>query len=204
MSVRKPSELAAILLGCVLVCAGAPASAQNSGCRFLLDSCGPQNPPEPPPRPGGANCGHPHGDYIVIRVKWGDPIGGLAVRAAPNASAERLAVIPATGTGIGVTDCGGSWCKVRYTCINGWSSTSFLSKRTNELRRVVGVSAGDPEGLNLRTGPHYTYSVRASVPYNATDVIVHACQPSPNDHSEWCLVTHNDSSGWVSARFLAR
>src|SRR3954447_235344 len=154
-----------------------PASAQQPGCRFLLDNCGPQNPPEgipapqqtpvpppptqtpapiPPPAPGSGNCGHPHGDYVVVRVKWGDAIGGLAVRSAPDGNAERLEGIPATGPGVGVLDFRAGWCQVKHACASGWASAAFLSPRTSEIYRVTGVSANDPQGLNVRTGPAYT------------------------------------------------
>jgi uncharacterized protein YraI len=142
---------------------------------------------------------------VVVKVKWGDAIGGLAVRSAPDGNAERLEVIPATGSGIGVSNCRAGWCQVKHACASGWASAAFLSPRTSEIYRVTGVSANDPQGLNVRTGPAYTYATRGQgIPYNGTDVIVHTCQPSPNDQTNWCLVTYRGSSGWVAGRFLTR
>jgi uncharacterized protein YraI len=142
---------------------------------------------------------------VVVKVKWGDAIGGLAVRVAPDANAERTSVIPATGTGIGVTSCRGGWCQVKHNCASGWSSTAFLSLRTSELHKVTGVSPNDPQGLNVRSGPGFTFAIAGpSIPYNGTDVIVHNCQPSPNDQTNWCLVTYRNSSGWVAGRYLMR
>src|SRR5438105_4442444 len=69
-----------------------------------------------------SDCGAPHGDYVVIEVKWEDSIGGLAVRDEPRNDGTRRGVIPAAGTGIGIGECLGSgWCQVKYACLSGWS-----------------------------------------------------------------------------------
>lgn len=152
-----------------------------------------------------SNCGHPHGDHVVIQVKWSDPIGGLAVRNAPNSNATRLGVIPADGTGIGIGRCEDSgWCLVKYACLNGWSySARFLAPRIRRLNKVTGVRPNDPDGLNVRTGPDTTFRVSSNIPYNGIDVIGHVCHESPKDSSEsWCLVTHRGNSGWAAGRFL--
>jgi uncharacterized protein YraI len=156
------------------------------------------------PAPAQGDCGHPHGDYVVVQVRWEDPIGGLAVRTDPNGNAERRGVIPAAGTGVGISDCLQSgWCQVRYACVFGWSfSARFLSLRSRQQYAVTGVSAADPEGLNLRSGPHHSYAAKGSIPYDARDVVRHVCQPSPIDRTEWCLITYRDESGWVASRFL--
>ena len=156
------------------------------------------------PATAQGNCGHPNGDHVVIEVKWEDPIGGLAVRDGPNGGANRLGIIPASGTGIGVGQCqDNGWCQVKYACVSGWSLLArFLAPRLRRLNRVTGVSPDDPEGLNVRVGPHQTYPAKVRIPYNGTDVIKHICQPSPNDRTEWCLVTYRDNSGWVAGRFL--
>jgi uncharacterized protein YraI len=154
---------------------------------------------------GQSNCGHPHGDHVVIQVKWGDSIGGLAVRSAPHNNASLLGVIPAAGTGVGIGKCEDSgWCLVKYACLNGWSySARFLAPRIRRLNKVTGVRPNDPDGLNLRTGPHTTYAASNNIPYNRADIIGHVCQESPRDRSEsWCLVTYRGSSGWAAGRFL--
>lgn len=160
----------------------------------------------PEPALAQSNCGHPHGDYVVIEVKSGDRDGGLVVRAGPNNTADRLGVIPASGTGIGTANCADSgWCQVKYACISGWSySARYLSPRTRRLYRVTGVDVSDPDGLNMRAGPHSSHPKKNSIPYNAADVINHECEPSPIDRTEWCLVTYRDASGWVAGRFLTR
>jgi uncharacterized protein YraI len=156
---------------------------------------------------GQPSCSHPHGNYVVVDVKWEDPIGGLAVRTGPNAGEKREGVIPTDGTGIGVevekcTQSG--WCPVRYKCYSGWSLLAkYLAIRERRLQRVVNVSASDPDGLNVRSGPHHTYPVKAHISYRSTDLIKHICEPSPVDGSEWCLVTQNEKSGWVSGKYLA-
>ena len=156
------------------------------------------------PATAQGSCGHPHGDHVVIEVKWEDPIGGLAVRDGPNGNANRQGIIPAAGTGIGVGQCqDNGWCQVKYTCLSGWSLLArFLAPRMRRLNSVTGVSPNDPEGLNVRAGPHQTYQATAKIPFDGTGIVKHTCQPGPNDRTEWCLVTHRDNSGWVAGRFL--
>src|SRR5262249_20320350 len=62
-----------------------------------------------------SSCSRPESEYVVVGVPLKDPLGGLAVRAAPEPSAKQLGVIPASGTGIGTTNCtAGGWCEVNY------------------------------------------------------------------------------------------
>jgi uncharacterized protein YraI len=176
-------------------------------CRFLLDSCkdGPQPLPTPPPAKDlGPACGHPHGDYVIVGVSWRDADNGLLVRATPSNEAQIRGVIPANGTGIGVSNCQGSWCQVKYACQSGWAGSRYLAERSGELQRVTGVSPTDPEGLNVREGPGSTFPRSDSIPFNATGVIKHTCQPSPVDRVPWCLVTYRRTSGWVAGRYLTR
>jgi uncharacterized protein YraI len=166
-------------------------------------------PPGPSPvvppvtlTPSVEDCNRPQGDFVVIHVDWGDPDGGLNLRGSPSSDAKIQGLVPATAAGIGVTSCDDNWCLVKYACQTGWANSRFLAPRVSVLRQVTGVSRADPSGLNMRTGPHYTYPTTVSIPYNATDIIVHTCQPSPNDQSDWCLVTYQNASGWVSGRYL--
>ena len=148
-------------------------------------------------------CKNSDGDYIVKNVKFSDPVGGLMVRSAPRASAAGLGVIPAEATGIAIDNCQGGWCQVRYSCLSGWSSSSFLDQRARNLYRVVGVSASDRDGLNMRVSPGFNSSKTGAIPYNASDVVMHACEAVPNDQT-WCLATYGNKSGWVAQRFLSR
>jgi hypothetical protein len=107
-----------------------------------------------------------------------------------------------TGVGIGISNCQGIVCQVQYGCDSGWTLPKYLSPRLSELYRVVGVSPNDPEGLNVRSGPHTTFPSVGSIPYNAIDVIRHVCQPGPIDRLEWCLVTYRNVSGWAAGRLL--
>ncbi len=168
-------------------------------------------PVTPPIKPSpGPNCGHPHGDFVTVGVRWADTDNGLLIRAAPSNGAEIKGVIPPDATGLGASNCQRGWCQVEYACQSGWASERYLSARSNELYRVTGVSPNDPEGLNVRTGPGASFGAQASIPYDARDLIKHTCQPSPHDGSSlWCLVTYRDSyghdiSGWVANRFLTR
>lgn len=148
-------------------------------------------------------CNSSGGDYIVKNVKFSDPVGGLMVRSAPRASAAGLGVIPAEATGIAVDTCQGGWCQVRYSCLSGWSSASFLDQRSRNLYRVTGVAASDRDGLNMRVSPGFNSTKTGSIPYNATDVVMHACEAVPNDQT-WCLATYANRSGWVAQRFLSQ
>jgi uncharacterized protein YraI len=150
------------------------------------------------------NCTKPSGDFAVVNVKWEDPVGGLVLRSSPSSNAAEVTVIPAAGTGIGKSECQGNWCRTTYQCKMGWSYLPYLSPKSSQVYKVTGVSPRDPEGLNIRTGPHSTYPKKSSIPYNATEVVEHICQPSPIDQSNWCLVTYGDDWGWVSGRFLTR
>jgi uncharacterized protein YraI len=161
----------------------------------------PQRPPNVPP-----NCG-PHGDYVIVGVRYDDKDRGLLIRAAPNGQAETRGVIPPNGTDVGVTNCQGSWCEVKYGCQSGWAGSHYLSPRTSNLSRVVDVKPNDPDGLNVRTGPASSFPKKGSIPYNATDVIRHTCQPGIGTSTKWCLLTYRgkgiDVSGWASSLFLS-
>lgn len=151
-----------------------------------------------------APCQRSAGDHVVIDVRWEDPIGGLAIRAIASSSGERLGIIPSSGIGIAVGECTQSgWCRVNYQCSAGWAlAARYLAPRVRRLYRVAGVSPADPDGLNMRAGPHYSYPAKGHIPYDSSDVIVHVCQPSPEDGSPWCLVTQRDNSGWVAGQFV--
>ncbi len=155
-------------------------------------------------QPQPSMCADHHGDYVVVNVKWGDPDGGLIISNGPGMNAQRLGVIPLTGGGVEIFECQGIWCRVRYICQEGWSSKLYLTARSQVLHHVVGVQANDPEGLNVRSGPGFSYPQSGSIPFNAADVVKHSCQPSPVDGSSWCLVSRGTLSGWVAGRFLVR
>lgn len=149
-------------------------------------------------------CGHPHGGHVVINIRWGDVIGGLAVRDGPSASDRRLGIIPPHGAGVGVGRClQTGWCEIRYECLRGWSMASrYLAPREHRLNKITGVRADDPYGLNMRNGPSSDFQKISSIPFNGVGVVLHHCEASPKDRSDWCLVTHGGVSGWVAGKFL--
>lgn len=149
-------------------------------------------------------CNRSNGNYIVINVKWNDPDGGLVISNGPGMNAGRLGVIPAAGGGIGILGCQGMWCRVRYRCDEGWSSKLYLGERQERQYRVIGVQPGAPEGLNVRSGPGFTYPQSGSISFDATNVVKHVCQSSPVDGTDWCLVSWQSISGWVAGRFLVQ
>jgi len=191
-----------------------PGSALSAPICYFLE-CAPElttpvpfPAPTPTPEPPIKKTREPSqcetGDYVVVDVKWADPDGGLHIRATPDPASPVLGVIPGNAVGLDVGICQGGWCQIKYACQAGWVNAQYIALRANVLRRVVGVSPSDPDGLNLRAGPHFTYPSTAAIPYNATALTLHTCQPSPKDQSSWCLVTFDQFSGWVSGRFLSR
>jgi clan AA aspartic protease (TIGR02281 family) len=148
-----------------------------------------------------SDCENRSGDSVVINVGREDPIGGLAVRAAPNPQAQIKAVIPAAGTGVAIGSChGNGWCEVTFECVTGWSRAAhYLAPRDQRLYRVTNVSPKDPEGLNIRSGPGATYSPKGNIPYNGDGIVLHDCQADGG----WCLVTYGEISGWASRQYLA-
>ena len=164
-----------------------------------------QGPAQRPQSPKNSQeCNRISGDYVVVNVKWNDPDGGLVISNGPGMSAGRLGIIPSAGGGIGILGCQGIWCRVRYGCYEGWSSKLYLAERSERQYRVVGVQPEDPEGLNIRSGPGFTYSQSGSISFNATNVVKHVCQSSPVDGTDWCLVSWQSISGWVAGRFLVQ
>jgi uncharacterized protein YraI len=158
--------------------------------------------PSPPPAATPEGCEGAVGDEVVIGVKWGDSDGGLMVRAAPSVAAGKRGTIPADAVGVRRDECQGNWCRVTYRCLTGWASAQFLSSRQANLSNVLGVRPDDPDGLNVRAGPGMTYSVKGSIPYDATNLVRHTCET--NTGTEWCLVSYRETSGWVSRHFLSR
>jgi uncharacterized protein YraI len=165
----------------------------------------PPVPPTTPDRfdtPDVSRCTVRKGDYVIIGVRYGDTDNGLLLRSGPSTGADTVGRIPPNGTGIVVESCSGSFCRVQYGCLSGWAGRRYLSESSAETMRVVGVSPDDH--LNIRIGPGSSYQESAHIPYNATAVIRHVCQPSPTDQTQWCLVTYNNESGWAAGRYLSR
>lgn len=181
------------------------------GCFFLLDSCKdtpvPMNQPPAPQRDAPSRdtksapaCVQPVGSHVIVNVPWQDADNGLLLRAAPSMQASVLSVIPASGTGLIVSGCSDGWCQIEYNCQKGYAGAKYVAERTSRFRSVSNVSAADPEGLNVRNGPGASYSRMSSIPYNGKQVVVHNCQTVA--HASWCLVTYQNSSGWVAGRYL--
>jgi uncharacterized protein YraI len=183
--------------------------AQQGGpreCRFLLDSCNITLPAALPPRPTEAKpaapaCVQPVGSHVIVNVPWQDADNGLLLRAAPSMQASVLSVIPASGAGLIVSNCSDGWCQIEYNCQKGYAAAKYVAERTSRFRNVSNVSSTDPEGLNIRNGPGTTYTKLSSIPYNGKQVVVHNCQTVSN--APWCLVTYQNSSGWVAGRYLS-
>jgi uncharacterized protein YraI len=175
-------------------------------CRFLLDSCKDTsvlaNLPSPPKdaKPPRA-CAQPVGSHVIVNVPWQDSDNGLLLRAAPNMRAAVLSVIPANAVGLIVSACSDGWCEIEYNCQKGYAGSKYVADRKSQFRNVSGVSSTDPDGLNIRSGPGASFPKVRSIPYNGKQVIVHNCQQISN--ASWCLITYENNSGWVSARYLS-
>ena len=148
-----------------------------------------------------SDCEIRSGDSVVVNIGRDDPIGGLAVRAAPSPQAPIKTVIPAEGTGVAIGSChGDGWCEVTFECVRGWSlAARYLAPRDQRLYRVTNVSPNDPEGLNIRSGPGLAYSPKGNIPYNGDGIVLHDCQAD----GRWCLVTYGEISGWSARQLLA-
>jgi uncharacterized protein YraI len=184
-----------------------PPSQSGAGIREPFMAMAPPvnpilpRPAEPQVKP--KECEKVTGDDVIVDVRFGDPDGGLVVRAEPSILGDRLGTIPSDGVGVRREECDASsnWCKVRYECLAGWVSAHFLSSRQSHVFRVVGVSANDRDGgLNVRTGPGVSFSVTGTVPYNATNVVRHNCEVK--NGQEWCLISSGTISGWAARRYL--
>ena len=147
------------------------------------------------------DCESRSGNSVVVNIGREDPIGGLAVRAAPSPQAPIKTVIPAAGTGVAIGSChGDGWCEVTFECVRGWSlAARYLAPRDQRLYRVTNVSPNDPEGLNVRSGPGLAYSPKGNIPYNGDGIVLHDCQAD----GRWCLVTYGEISGWSARQLLA-
>ena len=64
------------------------------------------------------------------------------------------------------------------------------------------MSASDPIGLALRSGPGTTFTRTGAMPYDAAGIVRHVCQPGTTGTSRWCLVSYEDQSGWASGKYL--
>lgn len=145
-------------------------------------------------------CG-PYGDHVVVGVSFYDKDGGLLIRERPTRQSDPVGLMPPFAVGVSVGECTKGWCRVEYDCVEGWSSAKYLEREDETYLQVTGVSASDPEGLNLRTGPRKGYGRLGSIPYNGVNLIAHMCERNPSG-SPWCLVTYDGQSGWVNSRYL--
>jgi SH3-like domain-containing protein len=154
------------------------------------------------PTPGADSegaCTQSQGDHVIVGVHWGDADGGLVVRTRPKAT--QIGIIPSTGIGVTVGSCEAGWCQVRHKCLSGWAFARYIALRTSRLHRVTGIEVTDVKGLTIRKEPQYDAEPSGAIPANATDVIVHVCEPIL-DQTQWCQVTYDKFSGWVTQGFL--
>ena len=141
------------------------------------------------------SCGHQDGNWVVVGVPWDNPQTGLNVRAGPGVAAIPQGSLLPNTTNLIVGSCELNWCQVQCKDVKGWSNRRFLSLRSDALRHVTGISTDEP--LEMRNGPEQVCSPVGRIPHDAANVILHSCQPDSTGKNTWCLVTHNQFSGWI-------
>jgi SH3-like domain-containing protein len=168
----------------------------------------------PPPSGGGGlaicvrpdeesvaySCGYPEGDHVAINIRFDDADRGLVIRSRADISGIQVGLIPPNGTDILVGTCENDWCPVQCKDRKGWSRKRYLSPRPVALRPVKGINPNDPQGLEVRSGPHPTCQAVGALRSNGREVILHGCEAI--DGSSWCRVTFNRFSGWVPSENL--
>ncbi|MCA1392045.1 trypsin-like serine protease [Bradyrhizobium sp. IC3123] len=143
-------------------------------------------------------CRRLTGKWVIVNPADGKELREkFDLKRGPSEDELIVGRIPRNAIGLDVDGCSEKWCRAKYRCLDGWIEKQFVQETRKTLHRVVGVSAKDRNGLNIRAMPHPTSDKIGSIPYNGRDVIVHACGV-PN----WCFVTHNAISGWVSRRHI--
>lgn len=176
----------------------------SPGCKIAVLPSGPAcfKPDQKIP---SISCGNVDGEYVVTNVRWGDPDGGLNVRASPDIKSSVIGVLPPNATQMKVFgECKSGWCSVECSSLKlkGWSRDRYLGERTSVLSGVTGIRE-ESKVLSVRNGPDGSCSAVEAIPYNAKDVIIHSCQESPYGRSRWCLVTYDKLSGWVPLEHLS-
>jgi zinc D-Ala-D-Ala dipeptidase len=151
----------------------------------------------------------PRSTYIVSGIRWNDEDGGLLVRERNmDFVGSAKGVLPSNATEIRrVGACVGIWCPVECNDLHGWASSLYLTRYSDAVRSVTtGRPANSTGAIIIHNGPDGSCPPVAdakAIPYNADGVVVHSCQPGPNDRSSsWCEITFNGDSGWVDGRYL--
>jgi SH3-like domain-containing protein len=133
------------------------------------------------------------GDWVVVGIPLNDSDRvTLTIRDKPDGA--QLAHIPANATDASVGQCEENWCRIQCARVSGVARQKYLSPRTSQLHGVLANVSGGAVGV--RAGPHRSCRARITVSPDR-NVILHGCERSPSDQTEWCRVTYNGVSGWI-------
>lgn len=133
--------------------------------------------------------------YRVYGVVSGDV---LYIRAQPSSKSKRIGSIPPYGEGVEVLGpCHGSWCKVSYHGMTGWSSMNYLAREASSgaLYHVRGIRSDDV--LFIRAWPSPQSKKVGSIPPDGRGVSkLGPCK------GNWCKINYRGIIGWSSMMYL--
>lgn len=133
--------------------------------------------------------------YRVYGVVSGDV---LFIRAQPSSKAKRIGSIPPYGKGVErLGPCRGSWCKIRYRGMTGWTSMKYLTPEAlpGSSYRVRGIRNDDV--LFIRAWPSAKSEKVGTIPPDGRGVSkLGPCK------ANWCKIRYRGITGWASMMYL--
>jgi cell wall-associated NlpC family hydrolase len=130
-----------------------------------------------------------------------NPSLNLRMMAVDVATSTILASIPKNTQVTIFSKNANNWYNVKYNGQTGWVSGQYLSLEplpvtTTPESDVTTKTVAASSGLNLRKTDVTTSEVLTTIPNNTQVVVI-----SKNE-SNWCNVTYNGQTGWVSGSYL--
>ncbi|MGO3527834.1 SH3 domain-containing protein [Glutamicibacter arilaitensis] len=119
----------------------------------------------------------------------------LRLRAKSTLQSSALRVIP-NGAKVAVLDTKGSWDKVRYSGMTGWSHNSYLHALASASKTPSQTARYTTANLNLRAGAGTNHRSLGLIPQGGK-VTLHRVS------GNWAQVTSSKGSGWVSRLYLS-
>ncbi len=133
--------------------------------------------------------------YRVYGVVSGDV---LYIRAWPSIKSKKIGSIPPYGKGVErLGPCKGSWCKVSYQGMTGWTSMKYLTREASagSSYRVRGIKSNDV--LYIRARPSAKSKKVGSIPpYGKGVEKLGPCKRN------WCKINYRGITGWSSMMYL--
>lgn len=122
----------------------------------------------------------------------------LWIRTGPSSKNRKIGSIPPYGKGVEkLGPCKGSWCKVSYHGMTGWSSMKYLTREGSmgSSFRVRGIKSWDV--LFIRSRPSAKSKKVGSIPPDGRGV--NKLGPCKGN---WCKVSYRGITGWSSMMYL--